>query len=142
MQQCHNSARLAEAQAEERGGPTLTRRPREVWWLTAGVMLLLALVPEAVAATREPEDVVGEMVEASGAAYAGACEWARAPQDIGKVCTTFVAARGRLRAYLAGPTFSEYRLWVFVEHTPAGWRPAGTAPLDFYAPAAAVPWPR
>ena len=141
MQQCHNSARLAEAQAEERGGPTLTGRPREVWWLTAGVMLLLALVPEAATATREPEDVVGDMVEATGAVYAGACQWARSPRDIGKVCSTFVAARGRFRAYLAGPTFSEYRLWVFVEHSTAGWRPAGTAPLDFHAPAGAVPWP-
>ena len=89
----------------------------------------------------DPETVVCQTVVANGAVYAGDCAATRSPEDVGKVCSRFVAQRGSLRAYLTGRTFSEFSLWVFVERTRAGWLPAGSAPLDFAAPDLEIPWP-
>lgn len=89
-----------------------------------------------------PETIVGRLVEAGGDVYAGDCVATVSPQDIGKVCSTFVAERGGVRAYLVGRTFSEYDRWIFVRRWGRGWRSAGTVPLDFFAPSLQIPWPR
>jgi hypothetical protein len=88
-----------------------------------------------------PEAAVRELVEARGDAYAGDCEATVSPRDIGRVCSKFVAERGELRAYLVGRTFSEYSHWVFVRRDRDGWRPVGSAPLDFFAIPVVIPWP-
>jgi len=87
------------------------------------------------------EAVVQQMVEQRGDAYAGSCRDTRSPQDIGKVCATLVAERGTLRAYLAGRTFSEYSVWLFVREDSAGWTTAGARPLNFFAASLDIPWP-
>jgi hypothetical protein len=76
-----------------------------------------------------------------GFVYAGECSTARSPEDLGRLCTTFVEERSRIRAYIAGRTFSEYTLWLFIAEGPDGWRPAGDAPFDFFAPTLTPPWP-
>ena len=106
-----------------------------------GAVLLVLVVGSAVArpAAEEnpaaapaptPEEAVGQFVAANGAAYAGDCSAARSPQDIGAVCSKFVAQRGNVRTYLVGRTFSEFSERVFVEQDAAGWRFVSAAPLD------------
>ena len=73
--------------------------------------------------------------------YAGDCSATVSPRDIGKTCSKLGDERGDLRAYLIGRTFSEFSRWVFVRRDRDGWRTAGTAPLDFFAPSLDVPWP-
>lgn len=95
-----------------------------------------ALSPRAT-----PEDAVSQAVQATNGTYAGDCAATSSPADLGKLCSKFVAQRGGLRAYLVGRTFAEFRGWVFVGQSSAGWLPAGTAPFDDTAPALNVPWP-
>ena len=120
----------------------------------AGMLISLTLVgcaltttarparADAAAPASTPEDAVRRAVEGQGAAYAGECVATRSPQDIGKVCASFIAERPRLRAYLVGRTFSEFREWVFVERSADGWSPVGRAPLDLADTSGAIPWPR
>lgn len=95
----------------------------------------LSIAPASAAET------VAAYVNASGAAYAGACEDTVSPRDIGKVCSRFIEQRGSVRAYLTGRTFSEFNTWVFVAQTSAGWEVRGTAPLDFQDMTMTIPWP-
>lgn len=136
---------------------------KRVWWWRAAVTVVLALaalacttVPNASFGSAvqaeplvteqqpraAPEDIVRLVVESRGGVYAGDCAATRSPEDVGKICSKLIAERSGLRAYLVGRTFSEFSTWVFVEQTPAGWQPAGTAPLDFFATQIAIPWPR
>lgn len=86
-------------------------------------------------------EAVAAYITANGAAYAGACDDAVSPRDIGKLCSRFVEQRGAQRAYLIGRTFSEYDAWVFVSQTGGGWEVRGTAPLDFNDMSLTIPWP-
>lgn len=95
----------------------------------------------AEGARPDPESAVRQIIEATGAAYAGDCGSTRSPDDAGKICSRFVEQLADVRAYLIGRTFSEFSRWVFVEHTPDGWRDAGAAELDFFVERLQPPWP-
>jgi hypothetical protein len=113
------------------------------------VLLSLAFFATAVAGptariramATSPEQAVRAAVEADGAVYAGACAATRSPEDVGKICATFIDERGDTRAYLTGRTFSEYGMWLFVQGGPTGWTVIGSAPLDFFATDPRIPWP-
>jgi hypothetical protein len=74
--------------------------------------------------------------------YAGDCQAAQPDRDEGKLCTSFVADRGPVKAYIAGPAFSEYTIWIFAELKTGQWQVVGEFPMN---PQAAdvpgVPWP-
>ena len=81
--------------------------------------------------------------------YVGDCGGARLPDDQGKLCTSFRGDRGPAKAYVAGPAFTEFTTWIFLEQKaslPAGqagqWQVVGEFPLH---PQAAdvpgIPWP-
>jgi hypothetical protein len=95
----------------------------------------------ALEAQATPDDALQALTGMLGFSYAGDCVTARSPEDIGRVCTTFVDEQGGVRAYIAGRTFSEYSLWLFIQEGSTGWQPAGTAPFDFFAPTLDPPWP-
>src|SRR5205814_1297935 len=95
-----------------------------------------ALIP----ATTTAEAAVAQFVQATGASYAGDCAATRSPDDLGKVCSRFVAERGNRRAYLLGRTFSEFSAWAFVQQGAEGWTVVSTAPLDLTDTSDAVPW--
>jgi hypothetical protein len=88
-----------------------------------------------------PEAAVREIIERGGGVYAGDCSETVSPRDIGRTCSKLIGERGDLRAYLVGRTFSEFSTWVFVRRERDGWRTAGTAALDFFAPSLDIPWP-
>jgi hypothetical protein len=75
------------------------------------------------AAVASPQAAVAEAVEAQSSVYSGDCADAVSPQDIGKLCSKFVAQSGALRAYLVGRTFSEFGQWVFIRQSADGWQP-------------------
>ena len=95
----------------------------------------------ATAPATTPEAALEQLVRATGAVYAGDCATTRSPEDIGKICSRFVAERDSRRAYMLGRTFSEFSAWAFVQQVAGGWEPAGTAPLDPFATSVVVPWP-
>jgi hypothetical protein len=95
----------------------------------------------ATAPAPTPEAAVAQLVQATGAAYAGDCATTQSPDDAGKVCSRFVAERSDLRAYMLGRTFSEFNEWAFVKQVAGGWEPAGTAPQDPLSAGDEVPWP-
>jgi hypothetical protein len=88
-----------------------------------------------------PQEALRLAVESWGERYAGICEAARSPEDIGKVCSRFVAEQGGFRAYLIGQTFSEYTTWVFIRSVGRQWEFVRSAPLAFSASLSDVPWP-
>jgi hypothetical protein len=115
--------------------------------LTGLLVVLLPLVAPprsdvVVAQAESPEAAIAEFVVASGGVYAGSCDQTRSPEDIGKICSRFIAERGTLSAYLTGRTFSEFDRWLFVERAGAGWSVVADAPLDFHAQTLEPPWPR
>ncbi|HTE87307.1 MAG TPA: hypothetical protein VK821_21570 [Dehalococcoidia bacterium] len=88
-----------------------------------------------------PEAAVAHAVQAQNAVYSGDCAAAISPEDLGKLCSKFVAQNGTLRAYLVGRTFSEFSQWVFIQQSADGWRPVIAAPFDGTALAPQIPWP-
>lgn len=110
------------------------------WRVTNPSLAATTTGAPAVAPDRA-ETVVRRFIEDRGAVYAGDCAGTRSPEDVGKICSTLAAERDDLRAYMIGRTFSEYTTWVFVGQTDAGWLLVGSAPLDFFAPPDAIPWP-
>jgi hypothetical protein len=73
--------------------------------------------------------------------YAGDCEAAELPDDAGKLCTSFRGDRGPMKAYVAGPTFSEFSAWIFVEQKAGQWRVAGEFLIRPQAAAVpGIPW--
>ena len=135
---------------------SLVRPAPPPWWLAAGLLLSLALLAigdvNRLAAQAPPalrpvagtaEEAVGQVVTAQGGRYAGDCATTRAPQDVGLVCSRFVAERAGQRAYLMGRTFSEFTTWAFVRRQPTGWQVVTTAPLAFTETTGtgAIPWP-
>jgi hypothetical protein len=110
--------------------------------LTLGVpSVAKAAPPLRLAAAPTAEAAVGLVVAGFGTAYAGDCAATRSPDDIGKACSKFVAEQAGVRAYLAGRTFSEYRVWIFVQQNAAGWQLVDTQSLDESASSPTIPWP-
>ena len=76
------------------------------------ILLLEGALPAFAAAqpfpppAATPQEALRLAVESWGERYAGICEAARSPEDVGKVCSRFVAEQGGVRAYLIGRTFS------------------------------------
>jgi hypothetical protein len=104
----------------------------------SGVVQPVALQGAPVAS---PQAAVGEAVQTENAAYSGDCVNAVSPQDVGKLCSKFVAQSGDLRAYLVGRTFSEFGQWVFIRQSAGGWQPLAAVPFDGSASAQQIPWP-
>ncbi len=109
----------------------------------AGCAVPVSLAGPSRAATVMPsaEAAVAQLVEEGGTAFAGPCSGTRSPDDMGKVCSRFVAERAGVRAYVIGRTFSEFDRWVFVAESDGGWAVAGQAPLDFTSTSIEPPWP-
>jgi hypothetical protein len=104
-------------------------------------LLLHGAGAAATAPATTPEAAVAQLVQETGATYAGDCATTQSPADVGKVCSRFIAVQGSLRAYWLGRTFSEFQTWAFVEQDASGWEPVGTVPLDPQATGDDVPWP-
>lgn len=81
--------------------------------------------PDATATPEPPdaEEVIAQWIaENRNVDYVGDCGDAQQGIDVGKLCSTLVATRGRMRAYHVGPTFSEYTVEMLLEETDdAGW---------------------
>ena len=74
--------------------------------------------------------------------YAGDCEAAKQPDDQGKLCTSFRGDRGPMKAYVAGPAFSEFTTWLFVEQKAGQWQVVGEFPIrPQAADVPGIPWP-
>jgi len=93
--------------------------------------------------TNSPEDAIREYRPGKlQIEYVGDCEAAQLPGDEGKLCTSFRGDRGSMKAYMAGPTFSEFSAWIFVEEKAGRWKVVRVFPIK---PQAAdvpgIPWP-
>ncbi len=119
---------------------------------TGAAMLAVALATAAAAQSppaapsplqpaATPDEAVAETVSTAGATYAGDCSTTTSPASLGQVCATFMAQRGDLQAYLAGRTFAEFSVWVFVQRTAQGWIPLSVLPVAEDASPRDVPWP-
>jgi hypothetical protein len=93
------------------------------------------------AAVASPQAAVAEAVEAQSSVYSGDCADAVSPQDLGKLCSKFVAQSGALRAYVVGRTFSEFTQWIFIRQSAGGWQPLAAVAFDGSAAMPAIPWP-
>jgi hypothetical protein len=134
------------------GAGAMKKRRGRLWWpllfaLALVVVCTAVLVQRAkVQAGTLPvamtaEEAVQRAVQKLGFAYAGPCSSTRAPDDLGKDCSTLVAQQGNVRAYEAGQAFSEFDEWIFVAHAAAGWSAVATVPFDETATSLTVPWP-
>jgi hypothetical protein len=75
-----------------------------------------------------------------GMPYAGDCAATTLEEDQGAWCSTLSEDRGTTRIYGAGPTFSEYVVWLLLVEGPGGWGvedSATTGTMDAPQPA---PW--
>lgn len=132
---------VVSEQARVKGTSRVGLRMLALALLTGATMLLTAAAASAVQPGATAEQAVAQSVAKYDAVYAGACAGTRSPDDIGKVCSKLVAEQGDLRAYLAGRTFSEYSLWIFVRRSDGGWLPAGIVAFDNSTSPASIPWP-
>jgi Bacterial SH3 domain len=74
--------------------------------------------------------------------YVGECEAAQLPDDQGKLCTSFRGDRGPMKAYIAGPAFTEFTSWIFVEQRAGQWQVVGEFPIRPQATdVTGIPWP-
>ncbi|MGI8553203.1 MAG: hypothetical protein ACR2PL_20820 [Dehalococcoidia bacterium] len=97
--------------------------------------------PELVAPAATPEAALEQFITLTHGSYAGDCAATRSPQDLGKLCTRFLQQRGSLYAYLAGRTFSEFSIWIFVSQSEGAWTVVTTVPLANTGPSDTIPWP-
>jgi hypothetical protein len=90
-----------------------------------------------------PEDALGAYARQNlQMEYAGECEAAKQPDDQGKLCTSFRSDRGPMKAYIAGPAFSEFTTWIFVEQKAGQWQVVGEFPIrPQAADVPGIPWP-
>jgi hypothetical protein len=89
-----------------------------------------------------PADAIAGYLAENGEEYAGDCADATVEEDTGKICTTLQEENAGRQAYLAGPAFSEFDTWLFVERSGGGWSVSSSQP--FHVAAAdvpGVPWP-
>jgi hypothetical protein len=74
--------------------------------------------------------------------YVGDCEAAKLPDDQGKLCTSFRGDRGPTKAYVAGPAFTEFTTWIFLEQKAGQWQVVGEFPIrPQAADVPGIPWP-
>ena len=94
-------------------------------------------------ATGSPEEALGTYGRQNlQMEYAGDCEAAKQPDDQGKLCTSFRGDRGPMKAYVAGPAFSEFTTWLFVEQKAGQWQVVGEFPIrPQAADVPGIPWP-
>jgi hypothetical protein len=90
-----------------------------------------------------PEDALGAYARQNlQMEYAGDCEAAKQPDDQGKLCTSFRGDRGAMKAYVAGPAFSEFTTWIFVEQKAGQWQVVAESPIrPQAADVPGIPWP-
>jgi len=91
----------------------------------------------------EAEDAIRTWVaENRNVDYVGDCADAQEGIDVGKLCSTLVGERGRSRAYVIGPTFSEYTATMLLENVEgAGWTVISVENRDPNAPVPGIDWP-
>jgi hypothetical protein len=85
------------------------------------------------------EEALGAF-DLGGLPYAGDCAATTLEEDQGAWCSALSEDRGTTRIYGAGPTFSEYVVWLLLVEGPGGWRvddSATTGTMDDPQPA---PW--
>lgn len=97
-------------------------------------------------ATPEPpqaEEVIRQWVlDSRNVDYVGDCDAAQPGVDVGKLCSTLVATRGRMRAYHIGPTFSEYTVEMLMEETEEeGWTVLRAQTRNPNQPVPGIDWP-
>jgi hypothetical protein len=97
----------------------------------------------ATPATGSPEEVLGTYArEKLQLDYVGDCESAKLPDDQGKLCTSFRGDRGPMKAYVAGPAFTEFTTWLFAEQQAGQWQVVGEFPIRPQATdVPGIPWP-
>jgi len=90
-----------------------------------------------------PEDALGAYARQNlQMEYVGECEAAQLPDDQGKLCTSLRGDRGPMKAYVAGPAFSEFTTWLFVEQKAGQWQVVGEFPIrPQAADVPGIPWP-
>jgi hypothetical protein len=109
--------------------------------LVAALPLRTAANPLASVVVPTATEALRQAAQQRGVRYANDCATTRSPDDLGALCSKFVAQQGTVQAYLTGRTFSEFRDWVFVEQTPDGWQLLGTAPYEDAVTPPVIPWP-
>ena len=99
-------------------------------------------VPPPTPQTVAPKDALDAYVrDTLQTEYAGDCKDAQLPGDEGKLCTSFRGDRGPMKAYVAGPTFSEFANWIFLERKAGQWRVTGEFPIRPQADdVPGIPW--
>ena len=97
----------------------------------------------ATPATGSPEEVLGTYARQKlQMEYVGDCESAKLPDDQGKLCTSFRGDRGPMKAYVAGPAFTEFTTWLFAEQRAGQWQVVGEFPIRPQAnDVPGIPWP-
>jgi hypothetical protein len=97
----------------------------------------------ATPATGSPEEALGTYARQNlQLEYVGDCEAAQLPGDQGKLCTSFRGDRGPMKAYVAGPAFTEFTTWIFVEQKAGQWQVVGEFPIrPQAADVPGIPWP-
>jgi len=90
-----------------------------------------------------PEDALGAYARQNlQMEYVGDCGAAQLPDDQGKLCTSFRGDRGPMKAYVAGPAFTEFTTWIFVEQKAGQWQVVGEFPIRPQATdVPGIPWP-
>jgi hypothetical protein len=89
-----------------------------------------------------PADAITSYMAEEGEEYAGDCADTTVEEDTGKICTTLQEEKDGRQAYLAGPTFSEFNTWLFVERADGRWSVSSTQPFHIEAAdVPGVPWP-
>lgn len=74
--------------------------------------------------------------------FAGNCDKAEHPDDVGKQCARLRGTRNGLLAYEVGPTFAEYIMLIILQPTADGWTIAHLENRDpNLPPVPGIPWP-
>jgi hypothetical protein len=94
-------------------------------------------------ATGSPEEALGAYARQNlQMEYVGDCQAAQLPDDQGKLCTSHRGDRGSMKAYIAGPAFTQFTTWLFVEQKNGQWQVVGEFPIrPQAADVPGIPWP-
>jgi hypothetical protein len=123
----------------------------------SGVTVATATPGSATPAPGSPDEALATYASQNAPmGYVGDCGTAKLPDDQGKLCTSFRGDRGPMKAYVAGPAFTEFTTWIFLEQKaglpagqaglPAGqagqWTVVGEFPIHPQAnDVPGIPWP-